>query len=290
MSTLHRQTDAEAGHLPRGHQRVDGFARVRFTWSDGATSIADLYQRAPCRLLFPDSEASDFPLAVSLTTSGGLTGGDRVAVELSIGEGACGSVVTQAAEKLYRVLPGELPISIETRIEIEAGGRGEWLAQEAILFDRTAMRRSTEARLSGNARLLAAESFVLGRIAMGERYETGLLHDRWRIWRDGRLVWADGLHLEGDITGLNALPWGMEDAVACATVIYAGPEAADLVALARDVCTLPAAGATCVNGLLVLRLMDADPRRLRTVLQSAIGALRSAAFGLSPRLPAVWNC
>lgn len=272
------------------HQRVDGAASVRFVHSAGASRLADLYQRAPCRFLFPNGERGEFPLAVALTTSGGLTGGDRIDIAVSVGEGACGSISTQAAEKLYRVLPGDPAIAIATRIEIAAGGRAEWLAQEAIAFDQTRLNRRTEARLYGEARLLAVESLVLGRSAMGERFRSGAINDQWRVWRDGRLVWADGLHLSGDIDGLAALPWGLGDATALSTLVYVGPDAETLLPLARDLTDGGTGGATLVNGILLLRLLAADAAALRGRVSAALCALRAATFGLPPRLPAVWTC
>lgn len=286
-----KMAEASATDRPHPrHQRVDGAASIRFAHSAGASRLADLYQKAPCRFLFPDGERGDFPLAVALTTSGGLTGGDRIAVGVTVGAGACGSISTQAAEKLYRVLPGDPAISIATRIEVAAGGRAEWLAQEAIAFDQTGLHRRTEARLYADARLLAVESIVLGRSAMGEKFRTGAINDQWRIWRDGRLVWADGLHLSGDIEGLAALPWGLGDATALATLVYAGPDALSFLPLARELTEGETSGATLVNGILLLRLLAADAAALRVQVAKALCALRAAAFGLPPRLPAVWTC
>src|SRR3546814_9717265 len=45
-------------------------------------------------------------------------------------------------------------------------------------------------------------SVVLGRAAMDEVVARGTLVDRWRIWRDGRLIYADALKLDGPIDTL----------------------------------------------------------------------------------------
>lgn len=232
----------------------------------------------------------EFPLAVSLTTSGGLTGGDRVRVEVVIDDDACGTVSTQAAEKLYRVLPEDPDALVETRIAVGAGGRCEWLGQEAILFEGTRLRRSFEADIAGDGALLAAETLVLGRGAMGEAFSHGLIHDSWCIRRDGRLVWADALHAAGDIAGVAAQPFGFAGARAMATLIYAGPGAAAHLDLARLLAPQPCAGATCIDGLLLLRWIGADPEVVRGQVMRAIMAMRAAVFGLPARLPAVWTC
>lgn len=300
LTTAPAQT-SPTGPAEARHQRVDGHARVRF----GAGGIADIYQRAPCRLLFPDGEADDFPLAVLVTTSGGLTGGDRIRLDVRVDPDARGTVTSQAAEKLYRVLPGDADIRIDTRLSVGRGGIAEWLAQEAILFDRSRLRRTLEIDLEGNARLLTVEMLMLGRDAMGERFATGRIHDAWRIRRDGRLVWADALHMdgaedanaappgdvaEGACAALAALPFGFGEARAMATLLYAGPDAAAHLDLARSLAPAPLGGATCFEDLLILRLIDRDGLALRTAVTRAIMALRAAALGAPSRLPALWTC
>ena len=62
------------------HQRADGAAALSIDCDSGVSRLRDLYQRAPCRLLFPDVEPGEPLQAVLLTTTGGLTGGDRTRV------------------------------------------------------------------------------------------------------------------------------------------------------------------------------------------------------------------
>src|SRR6476660_7919557 len=83
-------------------QRASGESRVVFALRDGATRLAELYQRDPCRVLFPDPEPGEPPQAVLVTTSGGVTGGDSLAMAIEIGPAAEAVAATQAAEKIYR--------------------------------------------------------------------------------------------------------------------------------------------------------------------------------------------
>src|SRR3546814_6908500 len=69
-----------------------------------------------------------------------------------------------------------------------------------ILFDGARLRRDIRIDLDGGeARLLAGDITVFGRIARGERFGHGLLADRWKLRRDGRLLGADALRLDGEI-------------------------------------------------------------------------------------------
>lgn len=273
------------------HQRVDGAARIEFSATHATTRLADLYQRAPCRVLFPETDADEPAQAVLLTTSGGLTGGDRLAVDFVVGAGACATLTSQAAEKIYRALPGS-DAQIDVRVEAGAGAWAEWLAQETILFDGAHLRRTLVADLAPTARLLAVESIVFGRSAMGEFLRCGFVHDAWRIRRDGRLVFADALHLDGDIEALRAAPFGFANALACGTLIYAAADAPSLLEPIRSALAPHAfvAHATTREGLLIVRLLADDAVDLRHAIITAAGTIRHSAMGLATRLPQVWYC
>lgn len=253
--------------------------------------LADLYQRAPCRVLFPALPPSEPPEAVLLTTSGGLTGGDRTRITAEVGPHAQATFTTQAAEKIYRALPGTGDARVQVTLRVGAGATCEWLQQETLLFDGARLRRMLEADVAADARLLAVETLVLGRTAMGECYNTGLLHDAWRVRHAGRLIWADALHLAGNLRPLRGAPFGLGASVACSTVIYVGPDAARQLGEARKALAgrgVPA-GSTAFQGLMLARLMAHDALKLRTVLVGLLEAVRQAA-GLPTRLPRVWHC
>jgi urease accessory protein len=275
------------------HQRADGAASLSIDCDNsGASRLRDLYQRAPCRMLFPEVEADEPLQAVLLTTSGGLTGGDRTRVQFNVAANARATLTTQAAEKLYRALPGTP--AVECAVSLTAGSDSwcEWLAQETIVFDGAHLRRSFTADLAPGARMLAVESTVFGRHAMGEELRAGMLHDSWRIRRAGRLVRADTLRLAGDIGALRRAPFGFGTAVACATLVFAAQEAGELLEPVRALLEEAAehTGVTLLDGLLIIRLLDGDARHLRARVIQVAGLIRHTAAGISRALPRVWHC
>lgn len=275
-------------------QRVDGAARIAYGCdAQRQTRLRDLYQRAPCRVLFPDVEAGEPPQAVLLTTSGGLTGGDRLTLDIEIDAGARATLTTQAAEKLYRAADGEADTRIDVRLRAGSGAWLEWLAQETILFEQSRLHRVVEADLADDAQLLAVESIVFGRRAMGEDFTHGQIHDAWRVRRGGRLVWVDALRLGGDIGTLRAAPFAFGDARGTATLIYVGAAAGtQLDAVRSDLRELDGVhgGATVIDGVLLLRLLAADAVALRRAVMHLAGGLRARLAGLPARLPRVWEC
>src|SRR5262245_58024128 len=93
--------------------RTEGSIRLGFgPGADGRTSLADLHQSGAARVRFPKPAAGDAPEAVLLNTAGGLTGGDRIDIEVSLAARCSATVTSAAAEKIYRALDGDTEMRI----------------------------------------------------------------------------------------------------------------------------------------------------------------------------------
>ena len=284
---LARAAEQREPQLERSH----GAAEMRFApaGAKGETRVARLHQETPCRVLFPHAEPGDPRLAVLLTTSGGLTGGDSVRLRIEAMAGARALVTTQAAEKLYRALAGDC--AIDVALTVGADAWLEWLPQETILFEGARLMRKTGIAVAQGGRLLAGDMLVFGRTAHGERFTRGRLHDAWRVRQGGRLVWADALHLEGDIARQLDHPAGFDQAVAYATALYVAPDAPAWLGTARRLLEDAAsrAGATVVNGILLARFLGRDAQTLRDDLMRFYAGMRAAVAGLPRHMPRVWT-
>ena len=265
-------------------QRAVGALRLQVGLRDGRSVLRSLYQQAPCRALMPDRLPEGPFEAVLVNSSGGLVGGDRLGFEIAVEPNTAASLVSQAAEKVYRSSGADT--LVETRLSAGAGAWLEWLPQETILFDGARLRRKLVATLDPAARLLAAELVLFGRAAHGESFSRGFLHDSWAIRSGSRLAWTDAIRLEGDIAAERARPFGFGRAAGYATLLYAGPQAASFLPVAREVAE---GGATLVNGLLLLRFLAEDGASLRRAVVQAAGRLRNEIAGLQETLPRVWQ-
>jgi urease accessory protein len=263
----------------------EGVAEVSFERRNGKTVLADLHQKPPLRVLFPRTD-DPLPLAVLANTAGGLVGGDRMATTVTVGPDAAVAVTGQAAEKVYRSLGAETVVS--NRLVAREGAWLEWLPQETIVFDRARLRRRMLIDLSADARVLAGEILVFGRVARGERIASGMIHDAWEVRRDGRIVWADALHLDGDIQATLAAPASFGGSLAYATMIYAAPDAAAHLEALRETLGEADGAATCLGPLLVARWLSPDPYRLRQAFGRTWRSLRQQARGLPAQLPPIW--
>ena len=268
---------------------IHGRATVAFDADSGRTRLREVYHTDPLRLLFPTPASGDPPTAVVVTTSGGLVGGDRLEIAATVGAGASALVTAQAAEKVYRSAGAD--VRVDVRLAVEDGGWLEWLPQETILFDAARLRRTTLVEVNGTGRLLAGELLVFGRIARGERFAQGLARDAWEVRRDGRLVWADALHLDGDVAALLDHPAGFAGATAYGTIVYVGRDAAGRLDAARALLeeVAPHAGATVLGEVLVIRLLGRDAQRLRGDFGRVWAGLRKVLNDLPERLPRLWH-
>lgn len=272
---------------------VSGVAEIGFALKDGATRLTHLYERNPLRVLFPTPSAGDLPMAVLVTTSGGLVAGDDIEILARTAWGAAAHVTASAAEKIYRSVG---PVThVRQRLLVASGGWLEFLPPETILFDRAKLRRKTRIDLQDDSGFLGGGILVFGRTAMGERFRAGFLHDGWEVWRGGALIWGDALHVEDDIAAVMDHPACFAGAEACATLVFAPKDGeprrfVDTARAVQERCAVVGlrAGVTAVNGLLVARwLGDAMPLR-RSYAQFACH-LRAAAMGLPPVLPRLWH-
>jgi len=142
----------EAG-AGRARPVTRGTADIAFRRRGDTTGLADLYQQAPLRVLFPRPARGDLPAAMLTNTAGGLVGGDELTIRVRAGAGSAAMACAQAAEKVYRSTGADS--RVEVALTAEAGAWLEWLPQETILFDGARLRRRTVIDLAPEARLLA---------------------------------------------------------------------------------------------------------------------------------------
>ncbi len=261
-------------------QRARGALRVAFADVGGRTRLSDLHESGAAKLRMPHAYG---PTAepIFINTAGGLTGGDRFDVAVAVATGGSVTATTQASEKIYRSIEG--PAVVQVQMTVGAAGRLDWLPQETILFDRAQLQRSFVVDLHEQSEFLALEAVIFGRRAMGERVREGALHDRWRIHKGGRLIFADEVRLDGAFETLAQRPASLAGAGAMATLIWIGDDCG------RQLDRVRAAlgehgGASAFDGKLVVRLTMADGYQLRSILVPVIAALRGDA-----PLPTIWR-
>lgn len=268
-----------SAHPAQIAERSHGTARLSFRRADPWTRLEGLHQAGSAKaFVHPVAHGPD---VVFLNTSGGMTGGDRLSYALTLGEGCRVTATTQTAERAYRSREGVA--EVEVRHEVGPGAHLDWLPQETILFDHSALARRTEVSLERDASCLLLEAVILGRAAMGEVVRTVDLADRRRVMRQGVPVLYEPLTL-----GTGALQAGLgvlQGARAFASLALVAKGAEARLAAVRAVLDEPGvnAGASGFDGRLTLRLMAADGWPLRRQILRVLEVLRDGP------LPRVWQ-
>ncbi len=261
--------------------RARGRVTVAVTAESGETRRRKVHEAGSLRVRFPNTVNKEVLDAVIVNTAGGMTGGDRFDIDVSVGTGARLTVTTAAAEKVYRSLGPDTEVGL--KVDVGPGGALAWLPQETILFDQVRLSRTIDVDLAGDSDLILAEAIVFGRSAMGESVLQGHLFDRWRVRISGALAFAETLRLDDAIAQQLARPAIAGESVAIASVIKVPGDESGAAAV-RDISKDFAGevGVSAWNGLLVARLVAPDGAALRRDLVGVLTALNTTP------LPRLW--
>lgn len=271
-SALRSETGEAFADLPAS-VRVDARLKLHVRAEAGVTRLCERHEAGAFRFRFPRAHGRP-PEAVLVNIAGGLAGGDRVASAISVGEGASLSLTSAAAERIYRSAGSVTELS--ATLDVADRGTLFWLPQETILHDGARVFRRFSVDLAPAATLVLGEMLYFGRRASGEGFAAGAVRESWRIRRAGRLVLADETRLDGDFSEAILRPAALHRHVAVATLLLAHPDAGEHLQAIRA--ALPEepgleAGASLVEGLVLVRIACDDAARLRAVFLSLAAGL-----------------
>ncbi len=260
------------------HQRAKGAAHVVLSAVSGATRLVRLAQAGSAKAMLPRIHAGP-PEVVFLNTSGGLTGGDRLAFTLDLSDRADVVATTQTAERAYRAGAGRAGLRV--MLSAPPRARLHWLPQEMILYDGAALDRETRLDIGAGAECVMAEMIVLGRAAMGETVARVALTDRREVWSGAHPVWIDRVAMTD--AALAVRPALLHGARAFATVALIGQGAEDALAPARA--ALGEDGfASAWDGKCIVRLAAPGGLALKRAVARVLHVMRHGAA-----LPRVWQ-
>src|SRR5205809_1365080 len=150
----------------------------------GATTVLSRWSSAlPLQILAP--VALDGPAAVVsvLNPTGGLVGGDRLAIDVVVGAAAHGCLTTPSATKVYRTTGAAAEQHV--RLHLGAGAIVEWVPDHTIPFGGSAFRQTIDCELEDGGTLILMDAFAAGRIARGEAWRFAWLESAVTV-RDRR--------------------------------------------------------------------------------------------------------
>ena len=268
----------EAEILPK-LQRASGRIELGFIFKNNLHSLSHLHQSGCLKALIPKNY-STVPDVVLVNTSGGITGGDKLQIQAGVHQKAHVCITSQTAERVYKSSQGMGEIEVE--LNLSENSKLDWIPQETILFDKSAVQRSIKVNMSNNSYLFMVESIILGRKAMGENVTNNLFVDRWQILRDNKPTYLEALKLSNanELSGLATL--GKNKALA--TLLYVAPDSEERLQQMRELLAKydSLGAATAWDGKLIVRLIAESPQFLRSALIDIITQFRKMS------LPRVW--
>lgn len=272
----------------------EGRLQLRYA-RDGGRTVAHDRHDGPLRVLqslYPEGGAICHHVLVH--PPGGIVGGDRLQVDVQVGEGAHALITTPGATRFYR--SGGEPAWQHAQLNLAPQARLEWLPLETLAYSGCAAENSVRFELAEGAQMLGWDLLALGLPAAGQPFVQGryLQSLEW----SGR--WLERGCIDAQDLLLLDSPLGLAGQRVCGTLWFASGSALDrglreaLLETARGCAGTHAlarlAGATSPNeGLVLLRVLAARVEPAMDLLRQVWLRWREQAWGLTAPMPRVWR-
>ena len=211
------------GSLPVGSPGKVGLLALEAAVAGGRTEVVRRRTSAPLHLMRPlysDPELPAVPLCYVMSSGGGIVGGDRLSISLTVGTGAHLLVTTQAATRIHRSDGGYATQRID--IEVEPGGICEWVPDAMVPYAGSNFAQSCRARVAPSGVLLMTDIVTAGRVGRGEVWDFDAYVSAVEVLRpDGDPVLVDTTALVGGQRGGGAVVTA--EATVVGTVVVVAP-------------------------------------------------------------------
>lgn len=210
-----------------------GHLHLVFGLQQTKTCVLQAQAQAPLKVQRPFYPEGDRVChSVIVHTAGGMVGGDRLAVDLTVQPMAQALITTAAASKIYRSNGATAQQHI--RLAIAPQAWLEWLPQETIVFAGAEYAQTLHVDLAPNSVWLGWEITRFGRTARGEQFTQGNWRSHTEVWQAGQPLWLDRQWLPGNATVWHS-PHGLFGCPVVGSFAFLGQSVSpELVQQARD--------------------------------------------------------
>lgn len=227
---------------------------------DGHSYIQDVSFTAPLKVLKPFYHPDGGIEVMLISVSAGLMDGDRQDMTICIGAQARAEITGQSYEKIHKMCGGEARRT--TSISVASGAQLNYHPLPILPFAQSAFTGNTTIALEGNAKLMMSEIISCGRVAHEEQFAYRYYRSRTTVTRDGRLIFCDNNHLEGD--GLDGLCM-YEGYTHTAAFLFSGYGTAaldDIVSYIEDAAQCPGGATITAFGDIAVRALGYSAQEL----------------------------
>jgi urease accessory protein len=259
--------------------------RLGFRARSDRTVLAERRRFGPLAVQRPFYPEGNVCHVYLLHPPGGIVGGDRLDIEVTVDPGAHALVTTPGAAKFYRSAgPGAVQ---KQRIAIGDGGTLEWLPQENIFFPGARARLDTRIELQGGARFAYWEIQCLGRPVIDEGFDSGMIDSRLAVLRDQRPLVLERLRVTADNRSRLSLMAGLPVG---GTLLVSDAGEAEVEAC-RDLLLSDGAnytGVTLLDDILVVRYLGESTEQARRLFSAVWREVRPTTLGRAASAPRIW--
>jgi urease accessory protein len=222
---------------------------------------------------------------------GGLANRDDLSICLTLEQGAHSVVTTPGATKWYKAKEGS---TLRVTIVLQRGAVLEWLPNENIYFAGASARTTLRIELAEEAIACGWDINMLGRIASGESWETGVLRAATEFTHeDGSLIWSERTLLPAGSELVRA-PQGLGRYPIFGTLWCAGGKSQSdvIAALAADLpftSELRAGISLLPDGVLLVRAVGRQIEPVKSLMIDCWSRIRPMVVGRNAQALRLWS-
>src|SRR3984885_7808224 len=169
------------------------FARDEFA---GHTVLAASRQEPPLKVVRAFTMQDGAALAHLHNVSGGLLGGDHLALEVNVGAGARVQMTTTGATRIYRPRREALPTTQSNEFTVKEGALLEYIPDSIIPFAGARFSQATTIHLAQGAGLFWWEILAPGREARGEIFAYDCVEMKTDVVALGQPIASERVRIE----------------------------------------------------------------------------------------------
>jgi len=219
---------------------------------------------------------------------GGLVGGDRLSLNVSLQKDTHVLITTPGAAKFYRS-NGHIATQQQT-ISIADNALLEWLPQETIIFDQSNAQVQTLVELTDGAKFIGWEIACLGRPAGNQPFIDGQFVQKIRLLRNNKPLVIERALYQGNAPILSS-PWGLANHTTAGTMMItpANQQLLESIRTQVKVDSPQLFSATLMNGVLVCRYLGTQAANAKKIFIQVWEIARPALQNINACIPRIWN-
>ncbi len=257
--------------------------QLGFVKGDNKTILAKRKHYGPLTVQRPFYPEGDLCHVYLLHPPGGVVAGDQLLIDVQVDNEASALITTPGAGKIYRSAGKQAVQKVSLTIREDAVL--EWLPQETIVFEGARLLSDVQLELATNARFIAWEIMVLGRPAAGEGFQQGEAFLNWKIFRNGKPLFLEKIHLDKDAF---LARWGLNGCSCCGSLFAVGASNANLEAVRELIGDASQQGVTLIEDLLICRASADKSAAIRNFFENVRSIIRKDIVRQEPYRPRIW--